>query len=117
MGKNVSPGVKAPKLFNAHHMNRTAYVSGKMGKNPVTTLKERYKALEDTLKPQGFVSFAYSSKMDIPDITREESLKQDIVRMLSCDILYLDNNWHSSKRCMTLRDVAMKVGMDVMYRH
>lgn len=96
----------------------TVFITGKVGKHPEKATRERFKEMEKDLKAKGYTNFFYPARLeDDCTLSKEECIKADITLMLNTQSLMLDTNWHTSKRSILLRDIALRVGIDILHRH
>jgi hypothetical protein len=50
------------------------------------------------------------------DKSWEAYMKEDIVAMMSCSAIYMLNNWESSNGAKVERELAIKLGFEVIYQ-
>ncbi len=96
----------------------TIFITGKVGKHPGKIVQERFEQMSREATAKGYNTFQMPCCLEEHnDLSKEDCIKTDIRSMLNADALFLDSNWNTSKRSVLLRDIAMRVGMDVLHRH
>lgn len=84
-------------------MNKTIYISGKI----------TYNHIENRLSSMGY-------KVVKPETNNEtrpwgDAVRSDIKRMLECDEVHLLPDWQESPGAQLERDIALRLGMQVVY--
>jgi hypothetical protein len=95
-------------------MMRTAYVAGKISGLPKTAVRDKFNMITSQLKDQGYEVInpqpAYAD-----DITWDEAVRGEIKKMLECDEVHMLPDWQESRGAQLERDIALRLGMEVVY--
>jgi len=104
--------------------NTRVYLSGKMSglKNYG---KENFDRAEKQLRQEGFTKIVNPYKLGIKlskklhrkleDISYEEFLKNDLIELLKCNMIYMLENWADSRGCTIERKLAIDCNIFIMY--
>ena len=95
-------------------MNKTAYLAGKISGLPNTHVKNKFNRVGEHLKSMGYnvinpVAIANTT------LSWDESVRTDIKQMLECDEVHLLPGWQESRGAQLERDIAIRLGMQVVY--
>lgn len=95
-------------------MNRTAYVAGKITGLPKTDVKSKFNMITNQLMSMGYhvvnpegVYHEYK--------TWDDAVRNDIKKMLECDEVHMLPDWQESRGAQLERDIALRLGMQVVY--
>ncbi len=95
-------------------MNRTAYIAGKITGLPKEHVQSKFNTITTQLSNQGYkVVRPVALTDDAP--TWNESIRNDIKKMLECDEVHMLPDWQESKGAKLERDIALRLGMQVIY--
>lgn len=96
-------------------MSKTIYVAGKMYGLPEQQVREKFQKVTADLQDKG-----YRVITPVSDIKEGESwevtMRHSIKSMLDCDEVHLLPCWQESRGAQLERDIALRLGMDVVYR-
>jgi hypothetical protein len=95
-------------------MRRTAYVAGKISGLPRTDVKEKFNMIEHQLAGLGYQVVKPMAVND-DSKTWEDAVRTDIKKMLECDEVHLLSDWQDSRGAQLERDIALRLGMQVVY--
>lgn len=95
---------------------RTAYVAGKMSGLPTDNVKEKFNFVANQLVQKGY-HVINPLKMADPEMQKswDEVVRSEIKKMLECDEVHLLPDWQESRGAMLERDIALRLGMEVVY--
>ena len=95
-------------------MNRTAYVAGKITGLPKSDVKGKFNVITNQLRSMGYNVI---EPIAVNDETRtwDDAIRSDIKKMLECDEVHLLPDWQDSKGAQLERDIALRLGMQVIY--
>jgi hypothetical protein len=95
---------------------RTAYVAGKMSGLPIDNVKEKFNYVANKLIQKGYHVINPLKMADHNDQKSwDESVRLEIKKMLECDEVHLLPDWQESRGAMLERDIALRLGMEVVY--
>ncbi len=94
-------------------MSRTVFISGKITGLARNSVKEKLGVIDRHLKSAGFQT--KKPAIALGDSLAEDSAKNDIKTMLECDELHLASDWQNCTQAMLQRDIALRLGMQVVY--
>ena len=95
-------------------MNRTAYIAGKITGLPKGLVKDKFNLMARQLSGMGY----HVVKPDaVTDDTKswDDAVRNDIKKMLECDEVHLLSDWQESRGAQLERDIAVRLGMQVVY--
>ena len=95
-------------------MNRTAYVAGKITGLSRPHVKEKFSQISDRLKGMGY-HVVQPVGVTTEDHEWEDNIRYDIKKMLECDELHMLPDWQESRSAKLERDIALRLGMQVVY--
>jgi len=95
-------------------MNRTAYVAGKITGLPKTEVKDKFNVIARQLSGMGYHVVKPDSVTDDTK-TWDAAVRNDIKKMLECDEVHLLPDWQDSRGAQLERDIAIRLGMHVVY--
>ena len=91
------------------------YISGKISGLPYDEVQERFSGAEDLLTELGFeVANHLKNGLD-KDTSWNEHLCKDIEMLLSCDAIYMMDNWVDSTGASIEYDIAIRMGKDIWF--
>jgi hypothetical protein len=93
-------------------MSRTAYIAGKISGLPKKQVKNKFNLIAKQLTGQGY---KVVKPLAVEDEASDETVRNDIKKMLECDELHLLPDWQESRGAQLERDIALRVGMDLVY--
>ncbi len=95
-------------------MNRTAYVAGKITGLPKEDVQSKFNQLTSRLTGMGYNVI---NPVCVLDDTRNwnDAVRSDIKQMLECDEVHLLPDWQESRGAQLERDIALRLGMQVVY--
>ncbi len=95
---------------------RTAYVAGKMSGLPSDNVKEKFNFVANQLVQKGY-HVINPLKMADQEMQKswDEVVRSEIKKMLECDEVHLLPDWQESRGAMLERDIALRLGMEVVY--
>jgi len=95
-------------------MSKTIFIAGKVSGLPENQVKEKFSRAAEELAMMGYkvVSPAslYEREKSWEDVTRD-----NIRYMLECDEVHLLPCWQESRGAQLERDIAIRLGMQVIY--
>ena len=98
-------------------MNNKIYVSGKItGLQPIEAKRLFKKGAEEAAKYAKEVVNIYEAVPYNPDTTWQEYMVKDIEILLSCDSIYMLNNWQTSKGARIEHAIASILGINIIYQ-
>jgi len=95
-------------------MVRTAYVAGKISGLPKADVSEKFNVVAQQLLDMGYrvvnplVGMDYSKSWD-------DAMRNEIKKMLECDEVHLLPDWQESRGAQLERDIALRLGIDIIY--
>jgi hypothetical protein len=95
-------------------MNRTAYVAGKITGLPKAQVKDKFNMIATQLAGMGYQVVKPVAVTDDTQ-TWDDAVRSDIKKMLECDEVHLLPDWQESKGAQLERDIALRLGMEVVY--
>ena len=95
-------------------MTKTAYISGKITGLPKEDVKTKFGTLATKLQTMGLEVVTPVALVD-DSKSWDETVRSDIKKMMDCDELHMLHNWQDSKGAMLTRDVAIRLGIKVVY--
>ena len=95
-------------------MNRTAYIAGKITGLPKGHVQDKFETISNQLSGMGY---EVVKPVALSDDTKtwDDSVRSDIKKMLECDEVHLLPDWQDSKGAQLERDIALRLGMQVVY--
>ena len=94
-------------------MNRTAYIAGKITGLPKDTVNEKFNLMAMQLSGMGYRVVKPDALTD--DNRSDDAVRNDIRKMLECDEVHLLSDWQDSRGAQLERDIALRLGMQVVY--
>lgn len=93
---------------------RTAYITGKITGLPKSHVKRKFDVIAKELKNLGY---KVVKPVAVTDDTKpwEDNARDDIQRMLKCDEVHMAPDWQESRGAQLERDIALRLGMQVIY--
>lgn len=93
-------------------MSKTAYIAGKITGLPKNQVKTKFNLIAKQLIGLGYKVMKPSAVSNNED---HETVRDDIQNMLKCDELHLLPDWQESRGAQLERDIALRVGMNLVY--
>ena len=95
-------------------MNRTAYLAGKITGLPKGHVKDKFNMMARQLSGMGYQVVKPEA---VTDDTKnwDDAVRNDIKHMLECDEVHLLPDWQDSRGAQLERDIALRLGMQVVY--
>ena len=95
-------------------MNRTAYIAGKITGLPMGDVRDKFDVMAAQLSGMGY---QVVKPLAVYDETHDwdEAVRSDIKKMLECDEVHLLSDWQDSRGAQLERDIALRLGMQVVY--
>lgn len=91
------------------------YISAPIRGHELDERRRYFKSIETMLRDSGFRTVnPMSFKSEQEGERRADILRRDIRLMLSCDMVMVFGDWHSSEGCMLERTVAEQCGIPVV---
>ena len=95
-------------------INKTIYVAGKMYGLPEEQVREKFEKAASQLQNQGYKVVSPASDMQ-QNLSWEDTMRHSIKSMLDCDEVHLLPCWQESRGAQLERDIAIRLGMNVVY--
>ena len=95
-------------------MNRTAYVAGKITGLPKEDVQSKFNQLSSHLTGMGYNVINPANVLD-DNRNWNDAVRSDIKKMLECDEVHLLPDWQESRGAQLERDIALRLGMQVVY--
>ena len=95
-------------------MSKTIFVAGKMFGLPEAQVREKFEKAAADLQGQGYTVISPISDMETGK-PWEDTIRKSIKSMLDCDEVHLLPCWQESRGAQLERDIAIRLGMDVVY--
>lgn len=95
-------------------MGKTVYIAGKITGLPQQLAKERFHRAEQELAAMGYQVVSPASLYK-KDKSWEDAMRENIRYMLDCDEVHLLPGWQESRGAQLERDIAIRLGMNVVY--
>ena len=115
------PSEEHEYLFKKKKMmkKKKAYIGGKISGLDLAEAKAKFQRMEQKLRDMGYEPLHGFdiNDVDVDNHTKswEECVKADLKVMLDCDEVHLLPCWNESKGAMLERDIAIRVGIPVVY--
>jgi chromosomal replication initiation ATPase DnaA len=91
------------------------YISGKITGFPIQEIKEKFKSAQDLLEYLGFeVVNPLENGLDFNDDWKKHIVR-DIANLLTCDSIYMFDNWIDSVGAGIEYDIALRMKMDIWF--
>jgi hypothetical protein len=94
-------------------MNLTVFVSGNIADHPYATIKAKFEKKASQLKCMGY--HVANGPLEALQDPLGKNLKNDIKKMLECDEVHMLPDWQQSKSAQLERDIAIRLGIPVVY--
>ena len=95
-------------------MAKTIYIAGKMYGLPEAEVREKFKKATSQLKEEGYKVVSPVSEFE-GNKSWEDTMRHSIKTMLECDEIHLLPCWQESRGAQLERDIALRLGMNVVY--
>ena len=95
-------------------MNRTAYIAGKITGLPKRHVNDKFNMMAKQLTGMGYQVVKPEAVTDDTK-TWDDAVRSDIKKMLECDEVHLLPDWQDSRGAQLERDIALRLGMQVVY--
>lgn len=93
-------------------MNRTAYIAGMITGQPRGQVINKFSLMAEKLAGQGY---SVVQPAAVNGETGKNAVRADIKKMLECDEVHMLPDWQESRDAQLERDIALRLGMDVIY--
>jgi hypothetical protein len=96
--------------------NPKIYIAGKIGSLPESVYKANFDNAKHEVSERGFDPI---SPVDLPhnhERTWEAYMREDLIALLSCNAVYALDNWTDSPGATVEVELAIKVGIHVVYQ-
>jgi hypothetical protein len=93
---------------------RTAYIAGKIAGLPKAQVKNKFNIIARKLRGMGYHVVKPLAVSDESD-TDDQPTRTDIKKLVECDELHMLPDWQESRSAQLERDIAIRLGMDVVY--
>lgn len=95
-------------------MTRRVYVAGKVTGLPKEQVTSKFNQIATKLNGLGY---HVVKPIAITDEARtwDDAMRSDIKKMLECDELHMLPDWQESRGAQLERDIAIRLGMNVVY--
>jgi hypothetical protein len=95
-------------------MTRRVYVAGKVTGLPKEQVKTKFNQITNKLHSLGYqVVKPVAITDEAPNW--DDAMRNDIKKMLECDELHMLPDWQESRGAQLERDIAIRLGMNVVY--
>lgn len=95
-------------------MNKTAYIAGKVTGLPKNHVVSKFNTVEDQLISMGYQVVKPQAVYE-DNASWDVAVRGDIKKMLECDEVHLLPDWQDSRGAQLERDIALRLGMQVVY--
>ena len=95
-------------------MNRTAYIAGKITGLPKGQVKDKFNLIARQLTGMGYHVVRPAAVTDDSQ-PWDDLVRGEIKKMLECDEIHLLPDWQESRGAQLERDIALRLGMQVVY--
>lgn len=95
-------------------MSKTIYLAGKVSGLHEESVKEKFRRANEELAEQGYIIVNPVSVYKKGD-NWHASMRANIRMLLECEELHMLPCWQESKGAQLERDIAMRLGMQVVY--
>ena len=95
-------------------MIRTAYISGKITGLSKEIAKDKFNVLAKQLTSAGY-HVVKPTALDNDKDDWGENMREGIKHMIECDEVHFLPDWQDSKGAQLKRDIAIRLGMQVVY--
>ena len=95
-------------------MAKTIYVAGKMYGLPEEEVREKFEKATSHLKEEGYNVVTPVTEFE-GNRSWEDTMRHSIKTMLECDEVHLLPCWQESRGAQLERDIAVRLGMNVVY--
>lgn len=95
---------------------RKCYIAGKIGDLPEEEYKRNFDVAKDFVYNLGYEPV---SPVDLPhehERTWQSYMKEDLKAMMDCKAVYALKNWRSSPGATIEIDIAMKLGINIIFQ-
>ena len=96
-------------------MSKTIYIAGKVSGLPEEQVREKFERAASELKAEGHVVLSPANADDKGN-DWGNTLRNSIKTMMNCDEVHLLPGWQESRGAQLERDIAIRLGMNVVYR-
>lgn len=95
-------------------MNRIAYIAGRITGLPKVQVEHKFNIIANKLTGMGYQVVKPIAVQD-DSKTWDDAVRSDIKKMLECDEVHLLPDWQESRGAKLERDIALRLGMEVVY--
>lgn len=89
------------------------YISGKITGLPIQDVRQKFEDVKALLDEIGFDAVNPMASHD--EMTWEQHMVKDIELLMSCDAIYMMDNWIDSKGAQIEYDIANRLGKDIWF--
>ena len=94
-------------------MSKTIYIAGKISGQNEKQVREKFERAASELQGEGNVILSrVNNKAD----NWKNTVRNSIKAMLDCDEIHLLPGWQESRGAQLERDIALRLGMNIVYR-
>ncbi len=95
-------------------MKRTVYIAGKITGLPKEEVQSKFNNITSRLTDMGYNVVNPAATLE-EERNWRDSVRSDIKKMLECDEVHLLPDWQESRGAQLERDIALRLGMQVVY--
>ena len=95
-------------------MGKTIYIAGKVSGLPEAEVKEKFERAANGLKAAGNKVISPANVND-KEKDWEGTMRNSIKTMLDCDEVHFLPCWQESRGAQLERDIALRLGMNIVY--
>jgi hypothetical protein len=110
----LPPGKHFFEPYKFKFMSKTVFVAGKVSGLPENQVRDKFERAAAELEAQGYVVLS-PINADDKETDWEGTLRNSIKTMLNCDEVHLLPCWQESRGAQLERDIALRLGMNVVY--
>jgi hypothetical protein len=95
-------------------MKRTVYIAGKITGLPKEEVQSKFNNITSRLTDMGYTVVNPAVSLE-EERNWRDAVRSDIKKMLECDEVHLLPDWQESRGAQLERDIALRLGMQVVY--
>ena len=96
-------------------MNRTAYIAGQITGMPIAQAAQKFNTMAIKLSSMGYNVVKPDALLHQEAAIVNNATRNDIKKMLECDELHLLPGWQQCRGAQLQRDIALRLGMELVY--